>query len=500
MSKELELCPNKLVGFLNKPSKEFTKADIVRFITDNDIQMVNFMYPAGDGRLKTLNFVINNAAYLDAILTCGERVDGSSLFPFIEAGSSDLYVLPRFSTAFVDPFAEIPTLAMLCSYFNKDGELLESSPENTLRKACKAFTDVTGMEFQAMGELEYYVIAPDCGMFPATDQKGYHESAPYAKFNEFRQQCMAYIAQAGGQIKYGHSEVGNFTINDVTYEQNEIEFLPVDAENAADQLMIAKWIIRNLAYQYGYDITFAPKITAGKAGSGLHVHMRIVKDGQNQMLDGGVLSATARKAIAGMMELTPSITAFGNTNPTSYFRLVPHQEAPTNICWGDRNRSVLVRVPLGWAAKSDMCKIANPLESESNYDTSQKQTVEMRSPDGSADVYQLIAGLAVACRHGFEMENALEVAEKTYVNVNIHQKENEAKLKDLAQLPDSCEASADCLERQRKVFEQHNVFSPAMIDGIIKRLRSYGDRTLRQEINGNQEEMLKLVNRYFHCG
>ena len=500
MSKELELCPNKLVGFLNKPSKEFTKSDIVRFITENDIQMVNFMYPAGDGRLKTLNFVINNAAYLDAILTCGERVDGSSLFPFIEAGSSDLYVLPRFSTAFVDPFAEIPTLAMLCSYFNKDGELLESSPENTLRKACKAFTDVTGMEFQAMGELEYYVIAPDCGMFPATDQKGYHESAPYAKFNEFRQQCMAYIAQAGGQIKYGHSEVGNFTINDVTYEQNEIEFLPVDAENAADQLMIAKWIIRNLAYQYGYDITFAPKITAGKAGSGLHVHMRIVKDGQNQMLDGGVLSATARKAIAGMMELAPSITAFGNTNPTSYFRLVPHQEAPTNICWGDRNRSVLVRVPLGWAAKSDMCKIANPLESESNYDTSQKQTVEMRSPDGSADVYQLIAGLAVACRHGFEMENALEVAEKTYVNVNIHQKENEAKLKDLTQLPDSCEASADYLERQRKVFEQHNVFSPAMIDGIIKRLRSYGDRTLRQEINGNQEEMLKLVNRYFHCG
>ena len=500
MSKELELCPNKLVGFLNKPSKEFTKSDIVRFITENDIQMVNFMYPAGDGRLKTLNFVINNAAYLDAILTCGERVDGSSLFPFIEAGSSDLYVLPRFSTAFVDPFAEIPTLAMLCSYFNKDGELLESSPENTLRKACKAFTDVTGMEFQAMGELEYYVIAPDCGMFPATDQKGYHESAPYAKFNEFRQQCMAYIAQAGGQIKYGHSEVGNFTINDVTYEQNEIEFLPVDAENAADQLMIAKWIIRNLAYQYGYDITFAPKITAGKAGSGLHVHMRIVKDGQNQMLDGGVLSTTARKAIAGMMELAPSITAFGNTNPTSYFRLVPHQEAPTNICWGDRNRSVLVRVPLGWAAKSDMCKIANPLESESNYDTSQKQTVEMRSPDGSADVYQLIAGLAVACRHGFEMENALEVAEKTYVNVNIHQKENEAKLKDLAQLPDSCEASADCLERQRKVFEQHNVFSPAMIDGIIKRLRSYGDRTLRQEINGNQEEMLKLVNRYFLCG
>ena len=500
MNCELELSPNRLVAYLGKPCKEFTKADIVRFIKENDIRMVNFMYPAGDGRLKTLNFVINNAAYLDAILTCGERVDGSSLFPFIEAGSSDLYVLPRFSTAFVDPFAEIPTISMLCSYFNKDGEPLESSPENTLRKACRAFRDVTGMEFQAMGELEYYVIAPENGLYPATDQKGYHESAPYAKFNEFRTECMAYIAQAGGQIKYGHSEVGNFTIDGLIYEQNEIEFLPVAAEDAADQLMIAKWIIRNLAYQYGYDITFAPKITAGKAGSGLHVHMRIVKDGQNQMLDGGVLSATARKAIAGMMELAPSITAFGNTNPTSYFRLVPHQEAPTNICWGDRNRSVLVRVPLGWAAKSDMCRIANPLEAESNYDTTQKQTVEMRSPDGSADVYQLIAGLAVACRHGFEMENALELAAKTYVNVNIHKKENEDKLAQLSQLPDSCEASAACLENQRAVFEKYNVFSEAMIDGIIRRLRSYGDGSLRAEIGDDKEQMLALVKRYFHCG
>ena len=336
MNKSLELNPNKVVAFLGKPAKEFTKADIINYITSNNIRMVNFMYPAGDGRLKTLNFVINDAAYLDAILTCGERVDGSSLFPFIEAGSSDLYVVPRFATAFHDPFAELPTLSLLCSFFNKDGEPLASSPRYTLLKACEAFREVTGMEFEAMGELEYYVIAPDTGMFPATDQKGYHESAPYAKFNEFRTECMAYIAQAGGRIKYGHSEVGNFTLDELVYEQNEIEFLPVNALDAADQLMIAKWIIRNLGYKYGYEVTFAPKITAGKAGSGLHIHMRIVKDGKNMMLENGVLSPIARKAIAGMMELAPSITAFGNTNPTSYFRLVPHQEAPTNVCWGDR--------------------------------------------------------------------------------------------------------------------------------------------------------------------
>jgi glutamine synthetase len=147
-----------------------------------------------------------------------------------------------------------------------------------------------------------------------------------------------------------------------------------------------------------------------------------------------------------------------------------------------------------------MCRIANPLEEDSQYDTSQKQTVEMRSPDGSADIYQLIAGLAVACRHGFEMENALEVAEATYVNVNIHKKENEAKLNTLKQLPDSCEASAACLESQRGVFEKYNVFSPAMIDGIIKRLSSYSDANLRAQTEGDQAAMLELVKRYFHCG
>lgn len=500
MDKELNLNANSVVAFLQKPCHEFTKADILRYIKENHIKMVNFMYPAGDGRLKTLNFVINNEAYLDMILTCGERVDGSSLFSFIEAGSSDLYVVPRFRTAFLDPFAEIPTLSMLCSFFNKDGEPLESSPENTLRKACRTFNEVTGMNFQAMGELEFYVIAPETPLYPATDQRGYHESAPYAKFNDFRTKCMAYIAQAGGMIKYGHSEVGNFTLDGKIYEQNEIEFLPVNAEDAADQLIIAKWIIRNLAYKSDLDITFAPKITAGKAGSGLHIHMRIVKDGKNQMLENGVLSATARRAIAGMMKLAPAITAFGNTNPTSYFRLVPHQEAPTNVCWGDRNRSVLVRVPLGWTAKTDMCHIANPLEAPADYDSAGKQTVEMRSPDGSADIYQLIAGLAVACRYGFELDDALDIAERTYVNVNIHQKENEDKLKTLAQLPDSCEASADCLSAQRDVFERFNVFSPAMIDGIIAKLRSYGDRTLRKDIEGDQQAMLKLVNTYFHCG
>ena len=111
-------------ALLGKPAEAFTLEDIMGFVKENGIGMINFMYPAADGRLKTLNFVITDEAYLHSILTVGERVDGSSLFPFVEAGNSDLYVIPRLRTAFIDPFAELPTLSFLCSFFDKDGRRL----------------------------------------------------------------------------------------------------------------------------------------------------------------------------------------------------------------------------------------------------------------------------------------------------------------------------------------------------------------------------------------
>ncbi len=497
------LSAHLLVRALRKQPAEFTIDDLIGYVEAEGIEMVKFLYPAGDGRLKTLNFSILDRDYLTTILCCGERVDGSSLFPFIQAGSSDLYVVPRFRTAFRDPFAEIPTLAFLCSFFDKDGLPLESAPEHTLAKAAAAFRARTGMEFEAMGELEYYVVRPDEDDYPATDQRGYHESAPFAKSNEFRADCMRYIAQAGGRIKYGHAEVGCFHHDGQLYEQNEIEFLPVPVEEAADQLVVAKWIIRNLAYMEGLDVTFAPKITTGKAGSGLHVHMRMMREGRSCMLRGGQLSDEARQMIAGLMDLAPALTAFGNTNPTSYFRLVPHQEAPTSVCWGDRNRSVLVRVPLGWTTRGDMCRTANPSGLPEGYvlpDVSAKQTVEIRSCDGSADVYQLLSGICVAARHGFELPDALDLAARTYVDVNIHAQENVQLVKHLTQLPDCCVASAECLEAQRAVFEAEGVFSPTMIDGVCARLRAFDDQHLRAEMECSPKDLRALVKQFFHCG
>ena len=504
MDKSIALNPNEVVAFLEKAPQTFTREDMLSFIEEKGIRMIDFMYPAEDGRVKTLNFTVNSLAYAETILTEGERVDGSSLFPsFIEAGNSDLYVIPRYRTAFVDPFNEIPTLCFLCSFYDKSGVPFDCAPHATLMRAEQSFEEATGMQFEAMGELEYYVICEEDTLFPATDQKGYHESEPFAKLNDFRRECMEHVAKTGGQIKYGHSEVGNFTLDGKVYEQNEIEFLPCPLDTAADQLLLAKWVIRNLAYRNGLDVSFAPKITTGKAGSGMHIHMRLMKDGKNATLGpDGTLSEEARAAIAGLMTLAPSITAFGNKNPTSYFRLVPHQEAPTNVCWGDCNRSALVRVPLGWSSGVDMCSKANPLEKQAQHDTTAKQTFEMRSPDCSADIYQLMAGLCVAARKGLEMprEAALKLAQETYVDMDIHKSENAARLSTLKQLPTCCMESAACLEQDRSVYEEGGVFRPRMIDGIIKALRAHNDESLHREARGDTKLMRRLVQQYFYCG
>ena len=491
--------PNKLVQYLGKPSEEFTREDLIEFIEKNDITSVNFRYVAGDGRLKTLNFVVTSKPQLNRLLSAGERVDGSSLFAYIDASSSDLYVLPRYKTAYVSPFATIPTVDILCSYYTKDGTPLESAPEHTVLKAHEALKRATGMGLEAMGELEYYVLYKNRHLYPMPAQKGYQESSPFSQWEHLRYEAMQAIAQAGGQIKYGHSEVGNIHGEEEEMEQHEIEFIPVPLEDAADQIAIAKWVMRMIGQKYGVVISFAPKIVVGHAGSGLHVHSRLVKDGLNMMTDKNGLSDAAKKTVAGYLKLAPSLTAFGNTVPTSFLRLVPHQEAPTNICWGDRNRSVLVRVPLGWLNVRNMIKGANPLEKSEIADFSDSQTVEFRCPDGSANVYFLLAGLAVAARHGLEMKSALEYAQELYVDVNIFAPEHKEVQERLPQLPTSCWESAECLLRDRAIYERDGVFSPVVVDGLAKMLKGYNDKDLSERFYGKGDEIKKLVEEYFHC-
>ena len=160
---------------------------------------MNFRYVAGDGRLKTLNFIITSKAQLDRLLSRGERVDGSSLLPYIDAASSDLYVIPRYKTAYVNPFSPVPTVDILCSYYTSEGIPLPSSLENIVGKAGQVLKNATGLTLEAMGELEYYVLYDSQRFYQATAQRGYHESAPFSKWEGLRCEAMQLIAQAGGK-------------------------------------------------------------------------------------------------------------------------------------------------------------------------------------------------------------------------------------------------------------------------------------------------------------
>ena len=493
------LNPHKIIQYLNKPPEEFTKADLIKFIEDNGIQMVNFRYVAGDARLKTLNLVITCKADLDRVLSTGERVDGSSLFPYIDASSSDLYVIPRYKTAFVNPFAGIPTMDILCSYYTRDGARLPSSPENIVQKAQDTLKAKTGLVLEAMAELEYYVFHDKQSLYPACAQRGYHESAPFAKMERFRCEAMQTMASAGLRLKYGHSEVGSICVENTEMAQDEIELLPVPFADAADQSVIAKWILRMLGSKYGYTVTFAPKILVGHAGSGMHIHTRLMDGGKNVMVKDGKLSDTAKKAIGGYLKMARSLTAFGNTVPTSYLRLVPHQEAPTNVCWGDRNRSVLIRVPLGWLNVEDMIKDANPQDQDGLSKFIKGQTVEFRCPDGSANIHLLLAGLAVAAQYGLQSPDSLKLANDLYVDVNIFDDEHKAVQAKLPQLPASCWESAECLVADREIYQKDGVFTPSVIDGIAEGLRKYDDKDLSERLYGKEDEIRKLVEQYLHC-
>jgi glutamine synthetase len=147
-----------------------------------------------------------------------------------------------------------------------------------------------------------------------------------------------------------------------------------------------------------------------------------------------------------------------------------------------------------------MTAMANPLETQGLQEMPDKQTVEMRLPDCSADVYLILAGLVQAVGTGFKTENALDLTEKTYVDFNIHDSRNKAKMETLEQLPASCYESAQALKSNRARYEANGVFHPALIDGVISRLESFNDNHIRQEIKENPARMMELVRKFYHCG
>jgi glutamine synthetase len=483
---------NPISLIVDKPSAEFTREDLLRVIEELNIEQITFHYTGLDGRYKELKIPVTSREVAERILTDGERVDGSSLFAgVVDTTLSDLYVIPVYKTAFVNPFDE-KSLDLTCRYFTSDGELAPFAPDTILHRAAALFRRETGMELYALCELEFFLLSDrEPNVFPGMIQRGYHESSPFVKTGHILNEMARCIAKITGAVKYAHSEVGYVEcvssnveeINGKRAEQLEIEFLPTPVEDVGDYVVLARWLIRNIAYRHGCLATFAPKIEEGVAGNGQHVHVELLKNGRNAMTDEqGELSTQARKVIGGLCTYADSLVAFGNTVPSAYLRLVPNQEAPTHICWSDLNRSAMIRVPLGWSHLRNLAARINPQQRTALGDQEGRQTVEIRTPDGSALDHLLLAGITLAAEWGLSSNESLEIAGNLCTTANVFR--DETLLKQLRILPKSCVESSRILLQKRSLYEREGIFPASVIDFVAKMLQAEDDENMNSYLAG----------------
>jgi glutamine synthetase len=510
---------NPLSTLLDKPAADFRRSDLLKVIAQKGLERITFHYTALDGKLKELKVPVADARQAETILAEGERVDGSSLFKgMVDASLSDLYVVPVYRSAFLSPFDE-GSLDFICRYLTKDGELAPFTPDAILIRALEAFRKNTGLDLHAMGELEFFLLSPvESPLFPHPRSSGYHGAAPFIKGGAVLNEMVRFITQITGAVKYAHAENGVIDsvrsdepeIAGKRAEQLEVEYLPRPAEEMADSLVLGRWIIRNTAYRHGCVATFTPKIEEGVAGSGLHIHMDLLRNGASVLAGaGGELSDEARKLIGGLCEYADSLTAFGNTVSSAYLRLVPNQEAPTRICWSSLNRSALIRVPLGWSGLRNLARRVNPQEKTDPAEApGSRQTVELRSPDGSAIVHLLLAGVAMAADWSFRERPSLfhespplELAEKLFVKGNIFA--DKALLERLPVLPASCVESSRILLKKRELYERDGIFPPSVIDYVARLLQAENDEHMNRNLAGlpaddRLHEIRKIMHKDLH--
>ncbi len=498
---------NPLCLLLDKDRGAFTRQDLLEVVRKKGIERFTFHYTALDGQLKEMRLPFGDLRQAERILASGERVDGSSLLRgLVDAAVSDLYVVPSYSTAFLNPF-DPGSLDFICRFLDREGNLARLTPDNILTFANRRFHERTGLDLLALAELEFFLVGPGgTEYYTRASQTGYHSASPFVKGAAVVDEMVRHVQQITGAVKYAHAEVGyiqsvrsdNPILAGSRAEQHEIEFLTRPLEEMGDSIALARWLIRNVAFRHGMMATFAPKLEEGVAGNGFHIHVELTRDGRNIMSgERRGLSDEATKLIGGMIHYASTLSAFGNTEAAAFLRLVPNQEAPTRICWGHSNRSVLIRVPLGWRGETDLARQVNPHEPGRFVDEQGRQTVEIRSPDGSALFHLLLAGLAAAADHGLTADGMLELADRTYVEGNIFK--DPTLLERLEALPGSCVACARLLRERRGMYESSGVFPPSIIDYVADLLQREGDEHLNRELSKMPaEERLTATRQVMH--
>ena len=398
----------------------------------------------------------------------GLGFDGSSIRGWQTINESDMLLMPQPDTAFLDPFTKLPTLNIICNIVDPiTHEDYSRDPRNVARKAV-AYLQSTGLADTAYfgPEAEFFIFddirfdqRPDAGFFyidsieaewnrgreespnlgyKIRHKEGYFPCPPMDQLMDIRNEMMQTLIDCGLQVECQHHEVG-------TAGQAEIDLKFNEMVKMADELMMYKYIIKNVAYKHNKTATFMPKPVFTDNGSGMHVHFSLWKEGEPLFAGDGYagLSQMALHAIGGILKHAPALLAFTNPTTNSYKRLVPGYEAPVNLAYSQRNRSASCRIPM--------------------YSNSPKaKRIEFRCPDPSCNPYFAFSALMMAALDG--IENKIDPGEPLDKDIYDLPPEEAANV---PKTPGSLAEALDALEADHGFLLRGDVFTQDVINTWI---------------------------------
>ena len=451
-----------------------TVQDVLNLIKENDIKMVDFKMVDINGQFRHVTIPAEN--FCEDTMISGIGFDASN-YGYAVVEKSDMVFIPDPDTALIDPFCSIPTLSMTGNAMIIDtphNRPLAQYPRNIVLAAEKYMKDsgiadtmliLPEFEFYLFDSVGWEVAPNNIGVALDTNQsywnsatqgqgvivpkqKAYHIAKPFDQAYECRSEMCLHMKDAGIEINYHHPEVA-------ASGQFEIEPQLGKMSTMADNTMLIKYIIHNTALKYGKSATFMPKPIYGEAGSGMHVHMLLLKDGQPVFSDDNGyarLSKDAHYFMGGLLKHINSLCALTNPSTNSFKRLVPGFEAPVTVGYATSNRSAVIRIPA--YAKSP-----------------EKRRFELRNPDATCNPYFCYAAILMAGLDG--IKNKIDPHANGWgpYDVNLYHLPEEEKAK-LKHLPTSLTEALDALEKDNDYLTAGGVFPKELIENFIKAKRA----------------------------
>ena len=451
--------------------------DLIRSVQDNRVEMIDLKFIDLFGQWHHLT--IPASFFTEETFSQGVAFDGSSVgFKTVEAG--DMVLIPDPETARHDPFWEVKTLSLLCEAAEADTKVISPRDPRGIARRAEEFLQSSGIadESQWSPEFEFYIFdsinyqsdinmaryiidseEADWNSGMAQEQNlghkiprkgGYHAIPPLDIMFNIRSEMVKIIQESGINVRYHHHEVGG-------PGQSEVEILFYPLRDAADHTMWIKYVIKMIAQRRKRTVTFMPKPLYGDAGSGMHVHQKLFKNGQPLFFDRSGYAGLSKMAlhyIGGVLSHGPSLTALTNPSTNSFKRLVPGFEAPVNLFFSLANRSAAIRIP----------KYAiDPLD----------KTFEYRPPDATCNIYLAITAILMAGIDGIRREIDPMEAGFGPFDVDIEKASKEVKGK-IRPLPSSLKEALDALEEDHQYLLEGGVFSEDIIQTWIERkIRDY---------------------------